>query len=101
MVGCFSIIPGLRPKTEQLPEAESAAKGQSYPSTCCTFEPLPAYSAHQKGRLSEVQIRDEKLDGIMAEVASTIDKKVKGLDGELRDLSLKMWDLKEIMWEER
>jgi hypothetical protein len=51
--------------------------------------------------LAEVPIGDEKMEGVMADVASTIEKKIKSLDGELRDLSLKMWNLKEIMWEER
>jgi hypothetical protein len=102
MAGCLSILPSLRRKTQPREAPTPIPHMQTCPPvTCCSFEPLPAYSSHQKGRLAEVPIGDEKMEGVMADVASTIEKKIKSLDGELRDLSLKMWNLKEIMWEER
>jgi hypothetical protein len=98
MTSCFSLVPGFRKRSLL---KEQRTESHLHPSTCCSFEPLPEYSAHQKGRLSDVHIGEEKLNGIMAEVAITIECKIKSLDAELRDLSLKMWDLKEIKWEER
>lgn len=76
--------------------------GESRDAPClCTYEPLPAYTQEQKARLSYTDLGNEKLSKVMAMITKTIGKRIKNLDAELRELSLKMWDLKEIRWRER
>lgn len=41
------------------------------------------------------------MSGIMVQLAKTIEDRITALDEELRGLSLKMWSLKEIQWQER
>jgi hypothetical protein len=36
----------------------------------------------------------------MAVVARELEKNIAGMDAELRDLSVKVWDLHELGWEE-
>lgn len=84
----------------KLPTVESRDESRDTPCLC-TYEPLPAYTEAQKARLPFTDFGNEKLSDVMAMVSKTIEKKIRNLDGELRDLSLKMWDLKEIRWEER
>ncbi|UZJ51112.1 hypothetical protein CBS101457_000432 [Exobasidium rhododendri] len=94
MAGCFSIL---------APKKGAAATSPSPPTivcACCSFEALPEYSSHQKGRFSKDGAQSEKLQGIMAEVAKTIESRISSLDKELRDLSLQMWSFKEIQWQE-
>jgi hypothetical protein len=105
MVNCLSFLaPSKRsPSVAHSEKSTHTAADHAtnpYLCACGSFEPLPAYS-HQKARLSQGASEDEKLKGIMKDVAATIESRIKSLDKELRTLSLEMWDLKEIQWQER
>ena len=57
----------------------------------CDFSPLPAYAPPTE---------PTPLEGEMAVVARELEKNIAGMDAELRDLSVKMWDLHELGWKE-
>jgi hypothetical protein len=105
MTGCFSLItPRKNGRKPASSISNSVSKGNTPASlscACCSFEPLPEYSSHQKGRFSSRPAELEKLEGIMADVAKTIEGRIESLDQDLRHLSLQMWSFKEIQWQEQ
>ncbi|PWN45601.1 amidohydrolase [Ceraceosorus guamensis] len=101
--------PSQRPCTQGVAPSLQEEKGgmsiQSHSHShtgCCDFTPLPVYSAHDGTISAHVQQTDlpEPSDETK-ELFEDLQAKINALDKELRGLSLKMWDLKEVAWEER
>ena len=108
MAGCLSLLSRRQKAPVVAASSARAEHGEtkvtpavSHMCTCCSFEPLPAYSSPLPRPLSTPAVKYAPLEGIMVQVAKTIEGRISALDGELRDLSLKMWSYKEIMWQER
>lgn len=91
------------PVTSSLYAQQSGGPTHSH-QACCSFEPLPAYESsdksHSHGRLQEKH-QSDPFSPVMESVAKIIEETIHSLDSELRELSLKMWDNPEIMWEEK
>ena len=87
-----------QPRTQPIPQRDEKAALSSGchqmtapHAACCDFSPLPAYAPPTE---------PTPLEGEMAVVARELEKNIAGMDAELRDLSVKMWDLHELGWEE-
>lgn len=85
-------------------ERGGPASGTAYCTSCCMSEPLPGYEdgpGNDYGVLFDNEKGAGALSGIVADMAKDIEKTIGGLDKELRQLSLTMWENPEIAYQEQ
>lgn len=102
MPGCFSAL--LPKRIQHRRDAEAV------PSRSATY-PAQTHNPHACcGSFALLEESDEKrlddappaypMSGILDDLSTTIKDKIEALSDDLRELSLKMWDLHEIRWQE-